>query len=90
MLSEVCVFDVYQQVFAHARVVFGRGDREETRSLQANLDALVGRARIAAALAKCDAQAGREARPLSVICCAVCERPCELHPRFGAFFVQRK
>jgi hypothetical protein len=87
MSPGVCVFEVYQAVFDRVRAAVSRGESDELQLLEAQLEALVGQPRIAAAIAKCDAQAGREARTLDAICRSVCEDPCELHPRFGALLV---
>jgi hypothetical protein len=77
------VYEVYKTVFEHMVGVLERNSAEEIRTVEANLDALAGQRGIAAVVAKLDAQSARAARSLTDICCAVCEDPCELHPRWG-------
>jgi hypothetical protein len=82
---ERCVFrDVYVRVFEHARAVLHEhGDGEELRQVEAKLDALAGASRLAAALAACDAHGRGPLRDIHEICRAICDEPCEMHPRWG-------
>jgi CheY-like chemotaxis protein len=82
---KTCAYEVYRAVYERvvglsARAEGGEDAAGELGALVANLDALVGGPRIAAGLAKIDAEAGRHARDQDTICRAVCDTPCEYHP----------
>jgi hypothetical protein len=80
-----CVYEaVYVTVFDRVSGLLAHPDdetaRTELRALSANLEVLVGAARLAAGLGNLDAYAQRTARDRDDICRAACDSPCELHP----------
>ena len=75
-----CVYEVYLRVFERIQRVRGEGLRE-LQEVAANLDALLGGARLAAGLAKVDAEAERPPRPSDDICRCICDKSeCLAHP----------
>jgi hypothetical protein len=81
--SDTCVYDVYARVFERVSWLVENFKADELTAAAANLKALAGPSRVAAELARIDAERRRPARDVEELCCAVCEVPCERHPRYG-------
>lgn len=81
--SDTCVYDVYARVFERVSWLAESFKADELTAAAANLKALAGPSRVAAELARIDAERRRPARDVEELCCAVCEVPCERHPRYG-------
>lgn len=78
-----CVYDVYARVFERVSWLVENVKVDELTAAAATLKALAGPSRVAAELARIDAERRRPARDVEELCCAVCEAPCERHPRYG-------